>query len=82
MIFDYVNRQPFSSVAIEYLHEIFLYLFLFFLGVEHSADANPKLGRGSTADRTHTSRLSLSTNCSVTAPVTGADKIKKLTILF
>ena len=33
MIFDYVNRQPFSSVAIEYLHEIFLYLFLFFLGV-------------------------------------------------
>ena len=36
--------------------------------LEHSADANPQFGRGSTADRPHTSRLSLSTNCSVTAP--------------
>ena len=31
---------------------------------EHSADANPQFGRGSTAGRPHTSRLSLSTNCS------------------
>ena len=33
-----------------------------------NADANPLFRRGSTADRPHTSQLSLSTNCSVTAP--------------
>ena len=36
--------------------------------LELSADANPQFGRGSTAERPHTSRLSLSTNCSITAP--------------
>ena len=36
--------------------------------LEHSADANPQFWRGSVADRLHTSPLSLSTNCSVTAP--------------
>ena len=36
--------------------------------LELSVDANPQFGRGSTADRPHTSRLSLSTNCSVTVP--------------
>ena len=38
--------------------------------LELSADANLQFGRGSTADRSHTSQLSLSTNCSVTAPAT------------
>ena len=36
--------------------------------LELCADTNPQFGRGSTADRLHTSRLSFSTNCSVTAP--------------
>ena len=36
--------------------------------LEHSVGANPQFGQGSSADRPHTSRLSLSANCSVTAP--------------
>ena len=36
--------------------------------LELSADTNLQFGRGSTADRPHTSRLPLSTNCSVPAP--------------
>ena len=36
--------------------------------LEHSVDPNPQFGQGSMADRPHTSRLSLSTNCSVTVP--------------
>ena len=36
--------------------------------LEHSVGTNPQFGQGSTADRLHTSRLSLSPNCSVTAP--------------
>ena len=42
--------------------------------LDYSADANPQFGRESVADRLQTSQGSLSTNCSVTAPPTGADR--------
>ena len=43
--------------------------------LELNVDANPQFRWGSTADRPHKSRLSFSTNCSVTAPTTGAEML-------